>query len=610
MSQERREGRVIPRQERIVQLQQLGLAGGLQTMEPLLALCLRLNGEPYTLDDHYTFSPLYNVRMPSKTIYKTGRQVAKTTNGAAHTVMLSACIPGFRTLCVTPLYEQIRRFSSNYVRPFIDSSPIRSLWSGTSTDNSVLQKSFKNGSMILFSFALLDTTRIRGASCSRVYVDELQSMDKDHLPIIYEAMSHSPWGNIVFLTGTPLTLDNTMEVEWQNSSMAEWVIKCRHAGCGHWNIPSIAYDLDAMIGPVHDWISEKYPGVVCSKCRKPLYPRDGRWLHFHRERRHRYAGYHIPQIIMPIHFSKKQKWAELVAKQSGWGNTSRAQFCNEVLGESVDVGQKVITETELKRACQLPWKNDVRYPSSQIRHRLPHYQLRVMGVDWGGGGVEGVSFTAIAVLGMRSDGHFDVLWGKKLVLSQEHLREAMEIAHWMQLFRCDILAHDYTGAGTVRETVLVQAGLPLERVMPFHLLRTARQSLIRYVPPTPIHNRGHYVLDKARSLLYTVQAIKLGLTTFFQWDDQGEENRGLIYDFLALVEQKEESRLAGDIYSITAPTLSDDFAQAVNFAHHAGWHTTRNYPNFAQAADRMNLSLRQRRLAGDEEFGWSREDAR
>ena len=104
----------------------------------------------------------------------------------------------FRTLYVTPLYEQIRRFSNNYVRPFIDRSPIKPLWSGTSTENSVLQRSFKNLSMMIFSFALMDADRVRGISADKVAIDEVQDMDPDHLPIIREVMSHSKYGLFQF----------------------------------------------------------------------------------------------------------------------------------------------------------------------------------------------------------------------------------------------------------------------------------------------------------------------------------------------------------------------------------------------------------------------------
>jgi hypothetical protein len=59
--------------------------------------------------------------------------------------------------------------------------------------NLVLQRSFKNNSMMLFSFALLDSDRVRGVSADRVCIDEVQDMDPDHVPIIQETMSYSKW---------------------------------------------------------------------------------------------------------------------------------------------------------------------------------------------------------------------------------------------------------------------------------------------------------------------------------------------------------------------------------------------------------------------------------
>jgi hypothetical protein len=589
--------------DRIVQFRQLAEAGAIRTLEPLLPLCLTLQGKPYELSDHFPFSPVFRTSMPTTLVLKTGRQVSKSTSLASHGVMLSNCVPYFRTLYITPLYEQIRRFSNNYVRPFIDRSPIKPLWSGTNTENSVLQRSFKNLSVMLFSFALLDADRVRGISADKVAIDEVQDMDPDHIPIIRETMSHSDFG-LMQLTGTPKSLDNLLEGLWRRSSQAEWFIPC--FSCGTWNIPSMEFHIDRMIGPYHDSISEACPGTICYKCRKPIFPRHGHWVHRYPQRRWKMAGYHVPQIIMPLHYGRPDKWSELLAKQQGWGNTSKAMFYNEVLGESVDSGQKLVAETELRAAACLPWANNPNNPDRQMMEQLQHYPMRVLAVDWGGGGEEGVSFTALALLGFSPSGHIDLLWGKRLVVSQEHLREASEVMHWVRAFRCHLVAHDYTGAGVVRETVMVQAGFDLERVMPIQYVRAASANLMRYVPATPLHNRAHYRLDKTRSLLYTFQALKLKLLRTFRYDYQSDENPGLLSDFLALVEEKTESRLAGDIYTITRnPILTDDFAQAVNIGCAAIWHANNAWPNYAEAASIGRVTSSQILAAGSSDYGWN-----
>jgi hypothetical protein len=596
------DGRTITQTDQLYTMRKLAELGAIQTLELLLPLALTLNGHPYTLKDHFPFSPIYRTRMATTTLLKTGRQTSKSTNLASHGTLLSNCIPYFRTLYVTPLYEQIRRFSNNYVRPFIEQSPIKSLWSGTSTENSVLQRSFKNLSMMLFSFALLDADRIRGVSADCVCIDEVQDFDPAHIPIIRECMSHSKF-KLMKLTGTPKSLSGTVEGVWRRSSQAEWVIPCY--SCSTWNIPSLEFHIDAMIGPLHDFISEKIPAVVCWKCRKPINPRHGHWLHRYPERRWDLAGYHIPQIILPLHYANRKAWAELLAKREGWGNTPIHVFYNEVLGESVDTGQKLVSESELRVASKLPWRNRPNNPDPEVIRRLGMYRYRVLTTDWGGGGKDGVSFTTLALLGLTPDGRIDCLWGKRLVASQEHLREAMECLHWLRAFRCHMFVHDYTGAGTVRETVLAQAGFDLNRVFPVQYVRSASRSLLHFEPATELHNRNRYTLDKTRSLLYTFTAIKLDHLRFFEYDFVNEDDTGLIADFLALIEEKAESRLAGDIYTIIRnESLTDDFAQAVNIGTHALWHMGQATPDFAQAAAIARISTSQIMAAGSRDYGW------
>lgn len=568
-------------QERLSIVGALASQSHFPSLEPLLPLVLNLNGKPYTLKNHYPFQPLFRCLTPKNQVWCTGRQVSKSTSLAAHGVMVANAVPFFKTLFITPLYEQIRRFSNNYVRPFIDQSPVKSLWSGTSTENSVLQRSFKNNSMMLFSFALLDADRVRGVSADRVCVDEVQDMDPDHLPIIQETMSYSPYA-CTYYTGTPKTLDNPIYGLYKRSSQAEWFIPC--TSCKHWNIPSLDHDLDKMIGPYSDFISEKQPGTVCAKCQKPINPRVGRWVHRYPERRWQFSGYHVPQIILPLHFSDPEKWSTLLLKREGFGNMTQAQFYNEVMGESIDAGQKLVTETELRAACVLPWDNR-KEPTEECLANLSRYTQRVLAIDWGGGGEEGVSFTVLSVLGFLSDGTIDVIWAKRLVLGADHLAEAVECMKYSKIFSCDFIAHDYTGAGTVRETVMVQAGFNLDRVMAVRLVRAASQDLMVHKPATVINHRPHYSLDKTRSLLYTCQAIKLQQIRFFRYDWQSQDAPGLISDFLALVENKAESRLGSDIYTITRNTLlSDDFAQAVNIGAASLWHINQAWPNFAAIA--------------------------
>jgi hypothetical protein len=84
---------------------------------------------------------------------------------------------------------------------------------------------------------------------------------------------------------------------------------------------------------------------------------------------------------------------------------------------------------------------------------------------------------------------------------------------------------------------------------------------------------------------------------FFKYDYKSTDDPGLIHDFLALTEQKTETRVGSDMYTITRnPHLSDDFAQAVNIGACGLWYTTNSWPNFNMPSkfvmsDEMEKSL-------------------
>lgn len=557
------------------------------SLRPVLPCLLNLKGKPYHLADHFPFVPFFKIWVPRNSVLKTGRQVSKSTSLAAQGVVISNCIPYFSTLYVTPLYEMIRRFSNNYVKPFIDTSPVRRLFSGSSTVNSVLQRSFHNESQMHFSFAFLDAERTRGVSADKNSFDEVQDMDPDFIPIIKETMSHSKWG-ITQYAGTPKTLANTLENLWQHSSQCEWVIKCHHGGCGYWNVPALTHDLIEMIGPDRDDISEKRPGVVCAKCQKPLQPRPvnqggfGRWIAAHPERNRDFMGLHVPQIIMPLHYNDPEKWRILKGKQRGAGNTQHHVFLNEVCGESCDTGATLVTITDLKRAAVLPWK---RQNVDEVCRHLGDYTTRVLAVDWGGGGEKGVSFTTLALLGYRPDGKVDVPWAHRSLTPHDHLAEAKLCLQALNKFKCQVIVHDYTGAGALRETFIAQSGFPYDRIIPIAYVRAASGDVMQCKEATVQHPREYYQVDKTRSLQLTTQLLKLGMLRTFQYDHENEDNAGLLHDFLALVEEKTDSRMGKDLYTIIRnPQFTDDFAQAVNIGCCALFYMNKQWPNIAVPA--------------------------
>lgn len=520
-------------------------------------------------------------------MFKTARQVSKTISIAARGILHANVIPNFTTLYITPLYEMIRRLSTNYVRPFIETSPVRSLFVSTDAINSVLQRSFSNNSKMIFSFAFTDCNRVRGVSAQKVVIDETQDIDKEHLPIIRECMSASPYGDIEEYTGTAKSMENTIEGLWQDSSRAEWIMKC--VRCGKWNVPHLADDkhgIEHMIGPYRENISYENPGVQCAYCKRPrsIFPQLGRWYHTRKEKRWEFAGYHIPQIIMPMHYANHEKWSALLGKREGMGNTPKHVFHNEVLGESSDTGSRLVTLTELQRACVLPWPRDL---TIALREWDPNiYKVRVLACDWGGGGQDMMSYTVYAVMGMRVDGKIDVIFAYRSLTPHEHEREGKLAIGLASQFKCHFIAHDYTGAGSLRETFIVQAGYPIERIVPVAYVRVgATAKIMQFKPGSKGAPRSHYQVDKTRSLLLTCNQIKSQWIRFFKDDYVHSDDAGLIRDFLALVDEKVDSRTGKDVYTIIRdPNLRDDFAQAVNIGACTIWSSCDIWPDVAAVA--------------------------
>lgn len=584
-----------PNTRRLLQASRALVDAGVPSLKPALPLLLNLKGKPYTLDRYFPFAPFFRTRVPRTSLLKTGRQVSKSTSLAAQGIAQSISTPYLSTLYVTPLYEMIRRFSHNYVRQFIDTSPLRHLFAGPKTAGNVLQRGFPNGASMYFSFAFLDAERTRGIPADKNVIDEVQDMNWDFLDIIHETLSGSEaWGTVQY-AGTPKSLDNTMERLWQESSQAEWIIKCQRGGCGHWNVPAFTHDLLDMIGKYRDDISEDSPGVVCAKCGHPVDPRrHGRWVHAREGLRWDFAGYHVPQIIMPMHYGNPAKWSLLLNKMAGGGNTTQTVFLNEVCGESSDAGSKMVTVSDLKAAANLGHKNRAEDAERLIRK----YTLRVLAVDWGGGGGRlaatsrkrggeeqrmRTSFTTMALLGLRADGQVHCLWAHRSLRTHDHLYEARLVGTALNRFKCHRLVHDYSNAGSVRETILVQGGWPVGKIFPV-AYHGAQADFIKWNAPEEGDQRDWWSLNRSWSLGLTCEAIKAQVLRFYDYDFVSAAQPGLLHDFLALIEEKVDSRLGTDTYAIVRnPNASDDFAHAVNIGCAALWRMSKKWPDLTRA---------------------------
>lgn len=557
-----------------------------------LAPIFSLHGKPFSLDRHKALEPQLDCDLASRTILIAGRQIGKSTIQAIRLILQCLATPHFRICCLLPSYEQTRRFSSLYVKPFIENGPFAATWRSAAVAGAVLNRGFTNHSAITFSFTGLDPGRTRGISADVLVIDEVQDILVEHLAVVGEIISASNYKATIY-SGTATTTDSASSRLWEQSSQGEYVIKCPH--CGYWNMPLEDADLLKMIGPVHDHISEEYPGTICARCAGHVNPTlHGRWYHLYKDRYAINRGYHLPQYVFPLHYARPREWRDLVAKMHGYNGYSHAKFLNEVLGVACDQGQRLVSLTDLRTAGSLPWANDQRNPSELIFARLPHYEIRALAVDWGGSGDEDdSSFTVAAVLGIIED-RVDVLFAFRFPISVDHVGEAATCQQLYERFRCNLFIHDYTGAGTVRESCLVQSGFNPAAIMPIRLVRASQQSPVVEIAPSPLHSRRRWHVDKAWSLLTTCAAIKSGAVRLFQCDFVDNMNPGFHGDFLALRERKLQNHTSSDSYTVTrAAGAADDFAQAVNIGCVGLWYITKRMPRLAPNSRRVRLTAAQ-----------------
>ena len=537
----------------------------LPTLIPALPLLLKLKGKPFSLHKHFVMEPMFTLHPPRSLVYKSARQISKSTSLAAQRCVHAALLPYFSSLYIAPRFEQTRRFSNNYVKPFLAESPIGQATLNPEAEQSVLQRTFTNGALLHFSFAFLDADRTRGISADDVSFDEVQDIDTDFIPIITETLSASDYDWRQY-TGTPKTMDNTLQQLWEKSSQAEWVTKC---DCGYWNIATVEFDLLAMI---------QEPGPSCARCGKLIDPATGHYEHRYPDRRVSFAGYHVPQAVMPMHYAPnpqtgtKDKWHALFEAKN---SMDKAKFYNEKLGESCDIRVNLLTRTDLQHASKLPHSNSIREAMALI----DDYPERTMGVDWGGGGERGLSYTTVVVLGHRPTGEMDMLYGERFTNMVDPAEEAKVLIRYFHMFKCSIFAHDFGGAGSIRETLLLQAGLPMNRIFPAAYVRATASPMVVFKSATETSSRWWYSVDKARSLVLLCLLIKNGQYRFPKFESWNM----LADDFLALVEDKYAMPSGSDVYLITRKAnRSDDFAHSVNLASVCYWHSHQKYPELAE----------------------------
>ena len=544
--------------------------GCVRSLAPLLPL-FSMKGRPMHLRKHFQFAPMFNLDVPEVDVWQCARQVGKSVSISAKAYLLSAVLPDFNVLMMQPRFDQVQRFNRQVLRPLLRSFLLRREVMDAEEERSFLIRSFRNNSSLLLDYAFLSAERIRGhTNISSLFLDESQDIMAEFIPLIEETMSASELYGFTTYTGTPKTTDGPLSDKYDNSSQGEWTTKCTH--CNKYNIASPSQDLFRMIGNGAE-TSHGLHSCVCAKCGLPLDVRTGCYLHAFPERSWSVCGRHVSQVTHPIHCTSPRKWRKLLGKMHDYG---KVKFFNEVLGVPCDESIKLLTYNDLKKVS-----NRIPRDYRKALEMREQYSRVLLSADWSGGGNLTKSFTAVAVVGMRdSSPKADCLYAERFPSSMQPSDETHRVLRYFADFRATAFAHDYTGAGYLRELLLVQAGMPKDRIVPFSYLVSPKNSIVSY-ERTEGSARSSYTLDKPRSLVVLVEMIKNGMVTLPELDGTAAD---VLLDLLARVEDPRELARGNILYLITRQaSRSDDFAHALNFACSALWTMRGEYPTVGAA---------------------------
>lgn len=392
------------------------------TRAELVQSLLWLNGKPFSLRDYPFFIDIYDLNAP-KVLLKTGRQVAKSSF-CANEIALDSLTPHFKTLYITPTQTQTSRFSNTRLTKVLRHSPvIRKHYIGTDLTNNVFTIILKDGAEINLSYALDDADRIRGISSDQNRLDEVQDIEMDAvLPVVNECLSATKYRpSRTSYSGTPKSMENTIEHLWQQSSQAEWIMKC--GGCGQ-----------------HQYIASSKSigkhGPICVKCGHPLNPREGFWYEFNPNPKSGTRGFHISQPMLPLNSEEPERWADLLHKYETY---STPKFNNEVMGISDAIGGRMVSLGELQALCrdytiQVPPDNDI----------LKGVSLTAGGVDWTGGGSEFISRTVVWVFGWTTNFKMKTIYFE-IMRGENPAADVRTVADILQACKCQMVVGDAGG---------------------------------------------------------------------------------------------------------------------------------------------------------------------
>lgn len=503
---------------------------------------IRLKGRPFTLEG-YDF-----LRQPYDTsargiIFKTARQVAKSTTVVNRLLTLACTIPSFAALYVAPTENHISVFSKQKLGPALKSPYISKHFFTQNKTDQVFYKQFTNGSDIILRSCFHDAESIRGISSDAVFIDEVQDILTENISVIEETYTRSDHKFTIY-AGTPKSQQHATEYYWELSTKYEWLVKCRH--CNFWN-----YMDESCIQP---------EGLSCSKCMKRINAQeDGEWVAFDTSGKSRLEGYRIPQLItnwVPWNLDDAIRMYGDTADERGtiiykYRKYPRMRFYNECLGMPYDNALCPINMNDLIDACDPEMKIYETRKDSSILARMNLYA----GIDWSTS-VDSASYTMLTIGGFVPGGRFAVVYSKRYEGIESDLVPMLKhIVQKIRDFGVTVVGADW-GSGADKNTLLREAlRLDGTQVIEFNHSGTQKAD-INWSAKAKL-----FVVNRTRIMTEIFNKIKHKDIVFPRWS----EMQNYLSDLLNIYTDYNE--VLRTVFFNHPPNKPDDYMHALCFCH-------------------------------------------
>ena len=450
---------------------------------------LILDGNPWRFENRPYIYPIVN-SSTKRTLLKTGRQVEKSTTLSGRQLSKCCLNPNKTYLYVSPTMKQTGVYSRKKIDEAIETSPLirKNFYPGVKGFK-VEEKRLKNHTTMYFRSAFHDADSIRGITVSlETDFDEIQDMLEEVFSVVEACSLKFPNAQFGY-AGTPKTLDNGIELKWQETTQCEWAVKCM--GCGHWNILSI------------DNVILDKPGIWCTKCQHEINSLEGCWVKGNNSPEvEDFSGFCLPYIIL---YKKYIDWKDLFFKIRKWDT---GKLMNEVFGQSYDNGAKPLTREQLIAACDSGRKMWLEIPGP-----FQHHQIYA-GIDWGMGKTTKSTGYTVLTIGYfcQITQKFKVVFAKRFI-GREAEPELMvpELQRLLILYNATVIGADWGFGFGLHDR--------LKNNLPRNFTYvTFRHSVIKKFLAWD-EQGGTYVTNRTEVMTELFSRIKRQVMEFYNWSE-------------------------------------------------------------------------------------------